>query len=82
MTRMGIPEDMCISLVCPHLPVKPPGPAQGGVQAVRPVGGAHDKEAIRLVHPVHQGEELGHHAVLRRRRARPPRTQGVQLIQE
>ena len=71
-----------LCLCSPHLSVEPPGPAQGGVHAVRPVGGADDEEAIRLVHPVHQGEELGHHAVLRRRLARPPGTQGVHLVQE
>ena len=39
--------------------------AGAGVQVVWLVAGSNDQEAIRLAHPVHQGEELGHHTVLR-----------------
>ena len=66
----------------PHLSVKSSRPAQCWVQAVRPVGGSNDQEAIGLIHPVHQCEKLSHQPILWSRRACSPRKQRVQLIQE
>ena len=44
-------------------PVEPPGPAQGGVEHVGQVGGRQHDHVLPLRQAVHQGQQLGHHAL-------------------
>ena len=43
-----------------ELPVEAPGPPQGGVDGVQPVGGSDHHHLSTAVQPIHQGQQGGH----------------------
>ena len=65
------------------LAVEAARPAQGGVQRVGEVGRRQHDHVLPLGQPVHQGQQLGHHALLHvAHDPLAPRGDGVDLVEE